>query len=108
MSFKKILGWSCSAIAFFALFPSVVPGAMAILVYYLSIIALIGSVISIIPNNQRQFKITAAIVLFTMCFINDYLRVLYQASHGNTLERSMLFCVYLIVVGFGYVKSKKQ
>ena len=67
----KILGWFSIFLATLALAPSIVPGAMSVLAFYLCLVALVMSIITIKSAGVFYFKTTAIIVCIGMLIVND-------------------------------------
>ena len=108
--FFKILGWFSITLATIALVPSIVPGAMSVLAFYLSLMALVVSITSIKYIGVFYFKITAIIVCVGMLVVNDYLRLyssLPQATWGEKLGLYVLF-IAICIIGFFIVKKYRK
>jgi uncharacterized membrane protein len=61
-----------------ALAPSLVAGAIPVLAFYLSFVALVIAITSIKSTGVFYFKTTAIIVCFGMLMVNDYMRLYYS------------------------------
>ena len=103
----KILGWFSIIITTLALAPSIVPGAMSILAFYLSLGALIVSILTIKSADVFYFKTTAIIVCVGMLVVNDYLRFYGSLSQATWAEKIGLYAFYIVICITGFFKAKK-
>ncbi|MEZ7204225.1 hypothetical protein [Pseudoalteromonas sp. DY56-GL79] len=107
-SVKNLIGWFVVGLSALALAPSVVPGSMAVLAFYLSLALLLVSLFTISSANHRHFQLTAIIVGVGMLVLNDYLRVIMPYPEPTWLNRIALYLVYLTICGIGMIKVKRQ
>ena len=103
----KIVGWFSIVIAILALAPSVVPGTMSVLAFFLSLSVLIISISTIKTAGVFYFKTTAIIVFIEMLIVNDYLRLYDSLSQATWGERLGLYAFYIVICITGFFKAKK-
>jgi hypothetical protein len=104
----KILGWFSITLAVLALAPSIVPGAMSVLAYYLSLVALIFSIWTIKSGGVYYFKTTATIVCVGMFIFNDYLRLYSSLPQATWAEKLGLYTFYILIGVVGLTRVKKH
>ncbi|WP_462156063.1 hypothetical protein [Pseudoalteromonas piscicida] len=107
-SVKSLIGGFVVSMSVLALAPSVVPGSLAVLAFYLSLALLLISLFTISSTCHYYFKLTAIIVGVGMLVLNDYLRVVMPSPEPTWLNRIALYLVYLIICGVGMIKIKRQ
>ncbi|MEJ6476786.1 hypothetical protein [Pseudoalteromonas piscicida] len=111
MSFKSVnhfIGWFVVGLSALALAPSIVPGSMSVLAFYLSLVLLLFSLFTISTTNHRFFSWTAIIVGAGMLFLNDYLRVLMPSPEPTWPNRIALYLAYIIILMMGIMKIRTQ
>jgi len=104
----KIFGRLSITLAVFALIPSLVPGAMSLLAFYLSLAALVISITSIKSAGTFYFRTTAIIVCIGMLIVNDYLRLYGSLPQSTWEEKLGLYAVYTAICVAGAFKLKKS
>ncbi|WP_017216826.1 hypothetical protein [Pseudoalteromonas sp. NJ631] len=107
-SVKNLVGWFVVGLSALALAPSVVPGSMAVLAFYLSLALLLVSLFTISSANHHHFQLTAIIVGVGMLVLNDYLRVIMPSPEPTWPNRITLYLVYFTICGIGMIKIKRQ
>ena len=108
--FIKILGWFSIILATIALVPSIVPGAISVLSFYLSLMALVIAITSIKYAGVFYFKMTAIIVCVGMLVVNDYLRLYSSLPQVRWGEKLGLYGIYvaICIAGFFIVKKYRK
>lgn len=103
------IGWFSIVLAFLALAPSLIPGALSLLAFYLSLVSLIISITTIKSFGIIYFKRTSIIVGFGMLIINDYLRIYGSLPPQSTwVEKMSLYGIYLIICSIGLLSVKRH
>ncbi|MBU2970413.1 hypothetical protein KO527_13745 [Pseudoalteromonas sp. C2R02] len=102
------IGWFSIVLAFLALAPSLVPGALSLLAFYLSLVSLIISITTIKSFGIIYFKATSIIVGFGMLIINDYLRIYGSLPQSTWVEKMSLYGIYLIICSIGLLSVKRH
>lgn len=92
-------GWVAVVLALLALAPSFVPGAMSMIGFALSLLALIISLFSLKTAGQRYFRATLVIVVGGVLLVNDGLRVWYPLELPLELKAAMYGLLLLAVIG---------
>ncbi len=72
---KKITGWVTILLALLLLLLSITPGAGSILVFLVSLGALVLALFSVRKGNKSHFNATLIIVASGVFFVNDSLRI---------------------------------
>ncbi|MBQ4809780.1 hypothetical protein J8M20_00445 [Pseudoalteromonas luteoviolacea] len=90
------------------LLPSVVPGAMSVLAYYLSIVVFASSVMTIGQCGIVYFRANALITAIGAIVLNDYLRLIGSLEVATWTGKAALYSLYLIVLLFGTWKAKNS
>ncbi|WDE07703.1 hypothetical protein SG34_012875 [Thalassomonas viridans] len=93
----KIVGWLAIFIGMFSLAPSVVPGAMSAIGWFISIFALIVASVSVKSGSYFYLKVVTVIYGIGALFFNDGSR-LYLANPNATLAYKS--AVYLVLITF--------
>jgi hypothetical protein len=101
------IGWFSIVLAAFSLGISIIPGAISIMAYFLSLLALIFSIIPIKSSGGYYFKTTASIVGIGMLITNDYLRVYASMPQSTWVEKMSLYAIYLIICLTGLLSVKR-
>jgi len=104
----RYIGWFSIVLALFSLAPSLIPGAMSLLAFYLSLTSLIISISTIKTAGIFFFKITAIIVGSGMLITNDYLRVYASFPQSTWVEKISMYVFYMIICIIGFLSIKKH
>lgn len=106
--FYKILGWCGVILAIFSLLPSLVPGALSMIGFFISLIALFISILSTKAGNVFYLKAASFIVAIGMLFINDSLRIVGSLEHISWPSKLFIYGVYLFIIFFAWRYAKKK
>ncbi|MDW7548636.1 hypothetical protein [Pseudoalteromonas peptidolytica] len=107
-SVKTFAGWGVVTLSVLALAPSIVPGSMAVLAFYISLTLLLVSLFTISSASYLHFKFTAIIVGVGMLFLNDYLRVVMPSPESTWSSKIGLYLIYVLITVIGIIKIKTQ
>lgn len=93
----RTIGRSAVALSILSLLPSVVPGAVSLMGWALSVLALLLAVFSA-GAQAYYFIITLALGLFALLLVNDGLRI-WQALPMPLTVKVTLYCAHAGAVG---------
>ena len=94
---KRIIGWVSILLAAFSLAPSIVPGAMSLMGFGLSLSSLVLSVFSVGKNSKKYFDITLIFVVFGVFLINDALRLWESLSIPLSVKLTS-YAIFVVIV----------
>lgn len=83
------------------LVPSVVPGAMSVLSFYVSLIVLLLSIMTVQGHVYWCFKLVSITVGVGMLLVNDYLRLFAGLPSESLSGKLVMYSVFITIVLFG-------
>ncbi|MBQ4836611.1 hypothetical protein [Pseudoalteromonas luteoviolacea] len=108
MNYKSIIlscyHWVSVAFSLLLYAPSLVPGAMSILAYYISLFVLLLSIITIKYGGRWCFKSTAVIVGLGIFIVNDYLRLVGSLPSSTWVGKLVMYGVFTVITTIGIRK----
>ena len=102
----KVVGWVAIVLAILSLVPSVVPGAISIMGFLVSLGALVISIFSVSSEGKKHFNITLIIVVVGILLVNDALRVWDPLPMPINAKLIMYGIFFLVVVGSMFFAKK--
>lgn len=103
----RYIGWFSIVLAALSLGISIVPGALSIMAFFLSLLALMFSIIPIKSSGRYYFKTTAIIVAIGMLITNDYLRIYASLPQSTWVEKVSMYTLFLIICLIGLLSVKR-
>ena len=106
--FFKIIGWISIILSVLSLAPSIAPGAMSLIGFLISMVALVMSIISINTGSTFYFKSSIFVVCIGIFVVNDGLRLYGSLPQVIWQYKITAYCIFILVCIFGVFFSKRH